>query len=66
MYPADDTPVRLRLLIREVRERCTAIRAELERSRRLREEAQGTGETPEPFSGASEPLPRCRPVPPRR
>lgn len=63
MYPADDTPVRLRLLIREVRERCTAIRAELERSRRLREEAQ-TAEALSRVSEISPPL--LPPRPPRR
>lgn len=39
MYPADDTPVRLRLLIDEVRARCERLRGEVDRARRERQAA---------------------------
>lgn len=39
MYPADDTPVRLRLLIEDVRARCERLRDEVDRARTEREAA---------------------------
>lgn len=39
MYPADDTPVRLRLLIADVRARCERLRGEVDRARTEREAA---------------------------